>query len=65
MYFKLTTFCLFFCILQQKLKDEKEAKRNQLDERHKYILQTVADCLSLEYGEVEDAILEGSQVGHW
>ena len=51
--------CLHF---QQKLKEEREAKRSQLDERHNYILQTVADSLGLEYSEVEDAILEGTQV---
>ena len=51
--------CLHF---QQKLKEEREAKRSQLDERHNYILQIVADSLGLEYSEVEDAILEGTQV---
>lgn len=49
-------------MLQQKLKEEREAKRQHLDERHKYILQTVADSLGLELSEVEDAVLEGSQV---
>ena len=53
------TWCLCW---QQKLKEEREAKRSQLDERHNYILQTVADSLGLEYSEVEDAILEGTQV---
>ncbi|XP_076449856.1 dynein axonemal heavy chain 5-like isoform X2 [Babylonia areolata] len=47
---------------QQKLKEEREAKRSQLDERHQYILQTVADSLGLEHSEVEDAILEGTQI---
>ena len=47
---------------QQKLKEEREAKRQHLDDRHKYILQTVADGLGLELTEVEDAILEGNQV---
>ena len=50
-------------MLQQKLKEQREEKRSQLDERHAYILQTVADCLGLEKTEVEDAILEGQQVG--
>ena len=44
------------------MKEEKEAKRNHLDERHKYLLVTVADCLGLDYSEVEDAILDGTQV---
>ncbi|XP_012940947.1 dynein heavy chain 5, axonemal [Aplysia californica] len=47
---------------QQKLKEEREAKRNQLDERHYYVLQTVADGLGMERSEVEDAILEGNQI---
>jgi len=48
---------------QQKLKEEREAKRQHLDDRHIYILQTVADSLGLELSEVEDAVLEGTQVG--
>ena len=56
-------FNFTFLILQQKLKEEREAKRAHLDERHFYILQTVADSLGLELTEVEDAILEGNQVG--
>lgn len=51
-----------FVCRQQKLKEEREAKRSQLDERHTYVLQIVADSLGLERSEVEDAILEGSQV---
>ncbi|WAR12300.1 DYH5-like protein [Mya arenaria] len=46
----------------QKLKEEREAKRQHLDDRHIYILQTVADSLGLELSEVEDAVLEGSQI---
>ena len=48
--------------MQQKLKEEREAKRAQLDVRHDYILSIVASCVGLEKAEVEDAILEGSQV---
>ena len=53
----------FLLFLQQKLKEERENKRQQLDERHAYILVTVGDCLGLDKSEVEDAILEGTQVG--
>ncbi|XP_061445342.1 dynein axonemal heavy chain 5 isoform X6 [Rhineura floridana] len=47
---------------EQKLKEEKEAKRAHLDGRHDYILSIVASCVDLEKAEVEDAILEGNQV---
>ncbi|XP_060906983.1 dynein axonemal heavy chain 5 [Labrus mixtus] len=48
--------------VQQKLKEEREAKRAQLDGRHDYILSIVASCLGLEKADVEDAILEGNQI---
>lgn len=49
--------------LQQKLKEEREAKRAHLDGRHTYILSIVASCVDLEKAEVEDAVLEGTRVG--
>lgn len=52
----------FWNFLKQKLKEEREAKRAQLDGRHDYILSIVASCLGLEKADVEDAILEGNQV---
>ena len=57
-------FILFHISFQQKLKEEREAKRAQLDDRHDYILVTVADALGLDKSEVEDAILEGTQVSY-
>nr|XP_013808177.1 PREDICTED: dynein heavy chain 5, axonemal isoform X2 [Apteryx mantelli mantelli] len=49
-------------VLKQKLKEEREAKRAQLDGRHDYLLDTVASCVNLDRAEVEDAILEGNQI---
>ncbi|XP_070691188.1 dynein axonemal heavy chain 5 [Pempheris klunzingeri] len=48
--------------MQQKLREEREAKRAQLDGRHDYILSIVASCLGVEKADVEDAILEGNQI---
>ncbi|XP_062848702.1 dynein axonemal heavy chain 5 [Trichomycterus rosablanca] len=48
--------------LQQKLKEEREAKRARLDGRHDYVLSIVASCTDLEKSEVEDAVLEGAQI---
>ncbi|XP_030605476.1 dynein heavy chain 5, axonemal-like [Archocentrus centrarchus] len=48
--------------MQQTLKEEREAKRAQLDGRHDYILSIVALCVGLEKADVEDAILEGNQI---
>lgn len=58
-YLVIENFGTFF---KQKLKEEREAKRAQLDGRHDYILSIVASCLGLEKADVEDAILEGNQV---
>ncbi|CAL8248584.1 unnamed protein product [Lota lota] len=49
-------------VIKQKLKEEREAKRAQLDGRHDYVLSIVASCLGLEKADVEDAILEGTQI---
>ncbi|XP_023670867.2 dynein axonemal heavy chain 5 isoform X1 [Paramormyrops kingsleyae] len=48
--------------IQQKLKEERETKRAQLDGRHDYVLSIVASCVGLEKADVEDAILEGTQI---
>ncbi|XP_038070084.1 dynein heavy chain 5, axonemal-like isoform X1 [Patiria miniata] len=47
---------------QQKLKEEKEAKRAHLDSRHEFIIDATAASLSLDKTEVEDAILEGNTI---
>ena len=33
-----------------------------LDQRHEFLLQTIADCLDLSVEEATDALLEGTQV---
>lgn len=53
---------IFVPFLQQRLKEEKEAKRAHLDSRHDYLFAIVASCIDLDKTEVEDAILEGNQV---
>lgn len=51
-----------FLLLQQKLKEERDAKRVTLDTRHQHIFSTVATKLQMEETEVEDFILDGDQV---
>lgn len=51
--------------LQQKLKEEKEAKRATLDSRHQHLFSTVATKMQLQDSEVEDYILEGDQVNKY
>jgi len=46
---------------QQQVREDRERKRCQLDERHDYILTIVADHIGLELSHVQDAILEDSQ----
>ena len=52
-----------WCSGQQKLKEEREAKRATLDNRHQHIFSTVATKLRMKESEIEDFILEGDQVG--
>ena len=42
---------------QQKLKEEREALREGLDGRHRFIIDVLADRFKMEYQEVEDALL--------
>jgi len=44
------------------VREDREQKRAELDERHDYILTIVADHLGLEFTQVKNAILEGLQV---
>ena len=57
-----STILIILSFSQQKLKEEKEAKRAQLDGRHQFIIEATAGSLSLDVAEVEDAILEGNNV---
>lgn len=47
---------------QQKLKEEKEAKRASLDARHQYVFGMLAMRLNMEESEVEEHMLDGDQV---
>lgn len=47
---------------QQRLKDEREAKKAQLDGRHEYLIGCIADALNIEFTEVVDFIIEGDQI---
>ena len=47
---------------QQKLKEEREAKRATFDARHQHIFSPLATKLRMKDGEVEDFILDGDQV---
>ncbi|XP_039248303.2 dynein axonemal heavy chain 5-like isoform X1 [Styela clava] len=46
----------------QKLKEERENKRAQLDGRHEYIINAVGHSLGLETSEIEESLLEGTQI---
>ena len=45
-----------------KLKEEKEAKRALLDERHIYLFTLIANRLDLEINQVQDFLLDKPQV---
>lgn len=49
-------------VIKAKLKEERDAKRSTLDDRHYHIFQIVADRLGLDKNEVEEASLDGNQV---
>ncbi len=49
-------------ILKAKLKEERDAKRATLDDRHYHVFQIVADRLGIDKNEVEESALDGNQV---
>lgn len=58
-------FCCLICHynqLQQKAREEREAKRSMIDFRHEYLINTVANTLGLTTDEVTESLLEGNQV---
>ena len=53
---------LCFSCVQQKAREEREAKRSMIDPRHEHIINTVAESLALSTEEVTESLLEGNQV---
>ena len=69
MYFVVLLNCFLVLILfncfsyvQQKAREEREAKRSMIDPRHEHIINTVAESLALSTEEVTESLLEGNQV---
>lgn len=53
-----------WCV-QQKAREELEAKRARLDGRHAYLFSTIADKLAIEVEQIENFMLEGNQVSYY
>ena len=53
----------FLFTVQQKLKEEREAKRQSMDGRHQFVINTMVSKVNMEPSEVEEFLLEGDQVG--
>ncbi len=51
-----------FFLLQQRLRDERENKRANLDERHRHLFDIIATRLGIERSEVEDNVLDSPNV---
>lgn len=47
---------------QQRLRDEREQKRSNLDERHRHLFDIIATRLAIERNEVEENILDSTNV---
>lgn len=48
--------------MQQKLREEREARRATMDGRHEYLLSTVAERLEMSMEDAEEFMLDGDQV---
>ena len=48
--------------LQQKLREEREARRATMDGRHEYLLSTVAERLEMSVEDAEEFMLDEDQV---
>lgn len=48
--------------MQQKVREEREAKRATMDSRHDFILSTVSDRLGMKQDDAEEFMLDGDQV---
>ena len=56
-------FLFFFNFCSQaRAKEEREVKKSKLDGRHEYLLGNIADVLNIEYNEVVEHVIEGTQV---
>ena len=51
-----------YLVLQQKVREEREARRATMDGRHDFILSTVADRLGMKQDDAEEFMLDGDQV---
>ena len=51
-----------FCVFQQRIREEREAKRATMDGRHDFILSTVAERLGMKQDDAEEFMLDDNQV---
>ena len=48
--------------MQQRMREERDAKRATMDGRHDFILSTVAERLGMKQDDVEEFMLDDDQV---
>ena len=51
-----------FLSYQQRVREEREAKRATMDGRHDFILSTVAERLGIKQDDAEEFMLDDDQV---